>query len=211
MADATTVPTPPASRKPHELDHDYVIPISYTVSAAHPTLGVEISVHPGDREAPPCKGDKSSSFFLRLHTDGSPCPGSCSCVTAEDRTRLYHHQTVVIGEWTWSASCSWAVGWHRTGPNAAERFLEARVDELEEEIAQEQILHGLTREDVAAGEADIEALKTRRKALVRQATQYRYDRMRLRRRLTTVHAVAGAGWGAALALALVLILTEVVG
>lgn len=204
MMDDTTVQTTPDPRAHDEFAGE-TIPITYTVTSACPSMGAEVTVLPGDREAPEHWTDEASYFSLRLHKDGSPCLSTCGCVLGQDRTHLYHNKTVIIGEWTWSAARSWAVGWHRTGPNSAELSLEARVDELEEELAQEQILHGLTREDVGACESDIEALKTRRSKIRGALRRWRKEATDAEHRYGIALQAAWAGWSTAIILAVYLV------
>lgn len=176
------------------------IPVSYHLTTTNPSAGVEVMVLHADKETPKHWKDGQSFFTLRLHEDGSLCLSACGCVT-ETNHWLYDDQRRTVGEWTWNGARSYAIGWHRTGPNAAELLLEARVDELEEEIAQERILHDLTRDDVAAGEADIEALKARRtkiRASLRRARKAATD---AEHRYGLAFQAAWAGWSVAILIA----------
>lgn len=176
------------------------IPISYHLTAANPAAGVEVVVLHGDQEVPVHWKDGQSFFTLRLHEDGSRCTSTCGCVT-ETNHWLYDDQSRTVGEWTWNGACSYAIGWHRTGPNAAELLLEARVDELEEDLAQERILHDLTREDVAACEADIEALKTRRIKIRESLRRARKATAAAEGRFGVALQLAYAGWSVAILIA----------
>ena len=84
---------------------------------------------------------------------------------------------------------------------APEQLLEARVDELEEAIAEERILHDLTKGDVAAGEADIEALKARRAKIRTALRRWRKEANDAEHRYGIAVQVAYAGWSAAILLA----------
>jgi hypothetical protein len=175
------------------------IPVSYFLTTTNPSAGVEVMVLHADTEVPKHWVDGRSYFTLRLHKDGSICLTTCGCIT-ETNHWLYDEQSITAGEWIWSGFRSYAIGWHRTGPSAAELLLEARVDELEEEIANERILHGLTREDVAACEADIEALKARRIKIRGFLRRSRKATAAAEGRFRVALQVAYAGWSAAILL-----------
>jgi hypothetical protein len=176
------------------------IPVSYFLTTTNPPAGMEVTVLHGDKEAPQYWADGRNYFTLRLHEDGGLCLAACGCIT-ETNHWLYGGQSITAGEWTWKGSRSYAIGWHRTGPSTAELNLEARVDELEEELAQEQILHDLTREDVAACEADIESLKARRVKIRGFLRRSRKATAAAEGRFGVALQAAYAGWAAALILA----------
>jgi hypothetical protein len=180
------------------------IPVSYFLTTTNPSAGVEVMVLHSDTEVPKHWADGRSYFTLRLHKDGSLCLTACGCIT-ETNHWLYDEQSITAGEWTWKGSRSYAIGWHRTGPSTTELRLEARVDELEEELAQEQILHDLTRKDVAACEADIEALKARRVKIRDFLRRSRKATAAAEGRFGVALQAAWAGWSAAILLAAYLI------
>jgi len=162
------------------------IPVSYFLTTTNPSAGVEVMVLHADTEVPKHWVDGRSYFTETNHW-------------------LYDEQSITAGGWIWSGFRSYAIGWHCTGPSTAELLLEARVDELEEEIANERILHGLTREDVAACEADIEALKARRIKIRGFLRRSRKATAAAEGRFRVALQVAYAGWSAAILLAAFLV------
>jgi len=176
------------------------IRIPYVVTTTVPEAGVEIVLQPAEREVP--EYWDNVRIVAALHEDGSHCLSTCGCVAPEDRTTIRRGEIVTIGEWTWfGGQHSWLAGYRRTGPSNAELRLEARVDELEEDLAQEQILHDLTREDVAAGEADIEALKARRTTIRESLRSSRKATADAEHRFGLAFQAAWAGWSVAILLA----------
>jgi hypothetical protein len=173
------------------------IRIPYVVTTTVPEAGVEIVLQPAEREVP--EYWDNVRIVVALHEDGSHCLSTCGCVAPEDRTTIRRGETVTIGEWTWfGGQHSWLAGYRRTGPSSAEMLLEARVDELEEDLANERILHDLTREDVAAGEADIEALKARRIKIRESLRCARKAAAAAEDRFGVALQVAYAGWSVAI-------------
>jgi len=207
MMDDSTVQTPPAPRQAQNAGHGgtteaFTIPTSRSTTERIVNEGMEFCAVVPDRLLP----DEiwGSHYTIPLHTDGSCCKRDCECGGAEPTDiRIGGHTT--IGAWTWSADRVALFGWQRIGPNASELLLEARVDELEEELAEEQIIHGLTREDEAASEADIEALKTRRIKIREYLRRSRKATVDAERRYDIAFHAAWAGWSVAILLAAFLI------
>ena len=132
------------------------IPVPYIVRATSTDHGVDVIVLPGAQQAP--EYWTCNRFTLALHQDGSHCDNYCGCMAAadEDMTTLTSGETLVIGEWTWQGARSWAVGWRRNGPTAAETTLLKRVDELKghiqsllDDLEAERGNHQVTRLDLA--------------------------------------------------------------
>lgn len=123
------------------------IPISYFVASQSTAIGAEVVVLPAEREAPGYWG--SSYVSLPLHTDGSACLNSSSCACGvEDRTVISEGETLAVGDWIWQAGRSWVVGWHRTGPSAAEQALAERAEVLAEDLDAERGNHRVTAADL---------------------------------------------------------------
>ncbi|MEV3937310.1 hypothetical protein AB0K52_15190 [Glycomyces sp. NPDC049804] len=176
------------------------IRIPYVVTTTVPEAGVEIVIQPAEREVP--EYWDNVRIVVALHEDGTHCLATCGCVAPEDRTTIRRGETVTIGEWTWfGGQHSWLAGYRRIGPSVAELRLEARVDELTEDLAGEKILHGLTREDVAACEANIEGLKTRRAAIRTSLRRSRRATADAEHRFGLAFQAAWAGWSVAILIA----------
>lgn len=213
MMDDSTVQTTPEPRESNETSAlDVVTTDSMTIPTSRSATvqtgdGLELTAMVPDRRLP-AEYRGRIYYSTALHPDGSPCYKACPCGTGQ-RHEIHAGKPMqfAAGEsdrWTWAANEVALFGWRRTGPSTAELRLEARVDELEEELAQEQILHDLTREEVAACEADIEALKARRVTIRGFLRRSRKATAVAEGRFGVALQAAYAGWSAALILAALL-------
>lgn len=191
--DETTVPTPAEPRQPHAVEDSHTIQhlsikTSRHVTASIPAAGLEVVTVLPDEPIPDYL--HNVRYRAPIHEDGSLCALDCGCITPESLTTLPMEEAVTIGDWGWYAGPEALSGVRRTGPSDAEQVLEARVDQLAEDLAGEKILHDLTRDDMAAlarrsGE--------RRSALRATVRRYRAEvRRRVRRACATEAAIAAA-------------------
>ncbi|ONK09229.1 hypothetical protein [Streptomyces sp. MP131-18] len=195
------------------------IPVPYIVRATSRDHGVDVIVLPGAQQAP--EYWNCNQFTLALHQDGSHCDNDCGCMAAADAdmTTLTNGETLVIGEWTWQGARSWAVGWRRNGPNAAETKLLKRVAELEERVefgeealADERELHRDAKQHMNDDARLIEGLRgelgeaeVERRALEASVRQLNGQLYPLVRELPWLRWGAAIGWGLALVLAAALV------